>query len=107
MSALTRPPVTHVTVEPARIPTTDNDPIFTIGAGGGVDTTITVAVSASAPLADLTVLLNVPVTPPAVTRHVPALMVPPPFTTDQTGEAATTLPPASLTTAVNCCVAFV
>ena len=34
-------------------------------------------------------------------------MVPPPFTTDQTGVIVRTLPPASLPTAVNCCVPFV
>src|ERR1700730_8041102 len=105
MSALTSPPVTHVTVEPARIPTPDSDPRGKPGAG--VDVTNTVAVSASAPLVALTVLGSGPGTAPPVKRPVPALMVPPPFTTDQTGEAATMLPAASLTTAVNCCVAFV
>src|ERR1700694_25031 len=107
MSPLTMPPVIHVTVEPARIPTTFSDPRFTIGAGGGVDTTITVAVPKIAPLVARTVLSNCPGTAPAVKRPDAALMVPPPLVTDQTGVIATTLPPASLPTAVNCCVAFV
>ena len=50
-----------------------------------------------------TVLVNVPGTVPAVNRPAPS-MVPPPATTDQVGAIGTTLPPASLPTAVNCCV---
>src|SRR6476619_7058935 len=72
-----------------------------IGAAGEV--TVTVAEPKIVPLVARTVLLNVPVTPPAVNKPLPALMTPPPFTTDHTGVIATTLPPASLPTAVNCC----
>ena len=72
-------------------------------AAGGV--TVTVAVPEIAPTAALTVLVNVPPTVPAVKRPVPLSMLPPPTTTDQTGVIATTLPLASLPTAVNCCVA--
>src|SRR5450759_533795 len=105
MSALTMPPVMHGTVEPARIPTPANDPRG--AGGGGVGITTTVAEPKIAPLVALTVLANVPVAPPAVKRPVTASMLPPLFTTDQTrgGGIGTTLPPASLPTAVNCCVA--
>jgi hypothetical protein len=65
---------------------------------------MTVAVPNIEPLVARTVLLNVPVAPPAVNNPVLALMVPPPAVTDQTGVIATTLPCASLPTAVNCCV---
>src|SRR5450756_1035753 len=102
MSALTTPPVMHVTVEPARIPTPDADPRIP----GATAVTTTVAVPETVPLVALTVLGNVPVAPPAVKRPVLATMLPPPFTTDQTrgGGIGTTLPPASLPTAANCCV---
>src|SRR5450759_2713300 len=102
MSALTTPPVMHVTVEPARIPTPDADPRIP----GATAVTTTVAVPKTVPLVALTVLGNVPAAPPAVKRPVLATMLPPPFTTDQTrgGGIGTTLPPASLPTAANCCV---
>src|SRR5450759_167525 len=105
MSELTMPPVMRVTVEPARIPTPGNDPRGAIG--GGVGITTTVAEPKIAPLVALTVLANVPVAPPAVKRPVAATMLPPLFTTDPTrgGGIGTTLKPASLPTAVNCCVA--
>ena len=61
---------------------------------------MTVAVPKIAPLVALTVLVNVPDVVPAVNK--PALaIVPPPLTTDQVGVIATTLPFASLPTAVN------
>ena len=82
-------------------------PRFTIdGGGGAVAVTITVAVPEIVPLVALTVLLNVPATAPAVNRPVLAPMVPPPFTTDQTGVIAMTLPFPSRPTAVNCWVAL-
>ena len=61
-----------------------------------------VAVPKIAPLVARTVFVNVPVTAPAVKRPDAALMVPPPAVTDQTGVIATTLPVASLPTAVYC-----
>jgi hypothetical protein len=69
---------------------------------------VTVAVPEMLPLVALTVLVNVPSVAPAVKRPVVLPMAPPLATTDQvaTGEIATTLPPASLPTAVNCCGAF-
>src|SRR5687768_16234567 len=74
--------------------------------GRGGTTTVTVAVPEIEPLAALTVLLNVPATPPAVKRPVPELMVPPPFMTDQTKVSPVRgLPLASRPTAVNCWVA--
>src|SRR5450759_3186624 len=57
MSALTRPPGQHVTVEADRTRTTHKHRLYTLRVGGRVDTTITVAVSAGAPRAGLTVLL--------------------------------------------------
>src|SRR5437870_3920584 len=51
-----------------------------------------------------TVLVNVPATVPEVNRPVTPSMVPPPTRTDQVGEIETSLPRASLPTAVNCCV---
>src|SRR6476469_7163512 len=69
--------------------------------------TLTVASPAIVPLAARTVLVNVPAIVPAVKRPDAASMLPPPFTTDQAGVMATTLPPASLPTAVNCCAALV
>jgi len=65
--------------------------------------TVTVAFPEIAPLVAVTLLANVPDEPPAVNRP-PALVVPPPWATDQTGVSGTTLPPASLPTAVYCCV---
>jgi hypothetical protein len=76
-----------------------------IGAAG--DVTVTVAEPKRLPLVARTVLLNVPIDPPAVNNPVFASIVPPPFTTDHTGVIATTLPPASLPTAVNCCCVLI
>src|ERR1700674_626854 len=103
MSALIVPPVTHVMVEPARIPKPLVVPGFTIGPGG--DVTIAVAVPKIVPLVALTVLANVPTAPPAVKTTVspvaPAGTVPPPAVTDQVGaNGEMTLPLASLPTAV-------
>lgn len=64
--------------------------------------TITVARPEIPPLVARTVLLNVPGVAPAVNN--PELLIVPPATTDHTGVTGTTLPPASLATAVNCCV---
>src|ERR1035437_5913752 len=64
---------------------------------------MTVAVPKIAPLVALTVLVNVPDVVPAVNKPV-ELIVPPLAATDQVGAIATTLPLASLPTAVNCCV---
>jgi hypothetical protein len=68
----------------------------------GPAVTMAVAVPKIVPLVARTVLVNVPVTAPAVKRPDAALMVPPPAVTDQTGVIATTLPFASLPTAVYC-----
>ena len=72
--------------------------------GGGATITVTVAEPKVAPTVARTVLVKVPPAAPAVKRPVAALMVPPPFTTDQTGVMLTVLLLASLPTAVNCCV---
>src|ERR1700720_251129 len=103
MSALIVPPVTHVIVEPARIPKPVVVPGGTIGVEGEV--TIAVAVPKIVPLVALTVLVNVPTAPPAVkgavSPVVPAGMVPPPAVTDHVGaNGEMTLPLASLPTAV-------
>src|SRR6185503_4224441 len=68
--------------------------------------TITVATPDSVPLVACTVPLNVPAVAPAV-KFPLELMLPPPFTTDQTGVIGVTLPPTSLPTAVNCCVPLI
>jgi hypothetical protein len=104
MSALIVPPVTHVMVEPARIPMEVAAPRFT-NDGEGAAMTVTVAVPKIVPLVALTLLGNVPVVFPAVKRPVVATMVPGGLTVDQVGVIATTLPFASFPTAVNCCVA--
>ena len=65
---------------------------------------MTVAKPAIVPIVARTVFVKVPAVVPAVNRPVAALIVPPPATTDQSGVIATTLPLASLPTAVNCCV---
>jgi hypothetical protein len=75
--------------------------VTTIEASGPA-VTMAVAVPKIVPLVARTVLVNVPVTAPAVKRPDAALMVPPPAVTDQTGVIATTLPFASLPTAVYC-----
>jgi len=59
------------------------------------------------PLVARTVLGKLPAVPPAVKRPEPALIAPPPFVTVHTGVIGTTLPPASLPTAVNCCVVLI
>lgn len=79
--------------------------VIVASGGGGGAVTIAVAVPKIVPEVALTVLSNVPVVLPAVKSPDPALMVPPPFVTDQTGVIATIFPPASLPTAVNCCCA--
>jgi hypothetical protein len=73
--------------------------------GGGDAITVTVAVPKIAPLVARTLFGNVPVVFPAVKRPEAATMVPGGLTVDQTGVIVTTLPLASLPTAVNCCVA--
>src|SRR4051812_3349025 len=100
MSALIVPPVTHVNAVPAMMPIGSAAP-----RNGGPPVTTTVAKPSMPPLDASTVLVNVPVSPPAV--NSPLLSIAPPFaTTDHVGEIVTTLPPASLPTAVNCCVAL-
>src|SRR6202040_1535547 len=103
MSALMVPPVTHVIVEPARIPKPVVVPGGTIGVEGEV--TIAVAVPKIVPLVALTVLANVPTAPPAVkgavSPVVPAGVVPPPALNHHGGaNGEMTLPLASLPTAV-------
>src|ERR1019366_1824847 len=71
----------------------------------GPAVTVTVAVPEIAPLVAVTVLVNVPGVVPGVNTPV-ALNVPHLATPDQVGVIATTLPLASLPTAVNCCVAL-
>jgi hypothetical protein len=66
--------------------------------------TVTVAVPEIEPLVALTVLANVPVEDPAV-KSPPLVIVPPLAATDHVGVSGTTLPAASLPTAVYCCVA--
>src|SRR5579862_1631704 len=78
-----------------------------VASAGAVAVSVTVAVPETLPLVALTVLANVPAVVPAVKRPLVELMVPPPFTAVQTGEIGTTLPFASLPTAVNCCVPLV
>src|SRR5688572_4175642 len=74
--------------------------VTTVGAGG---VTMTVAVPEMAPLVARTVFVNVPAVVPAVNAPLPAIIAPPPATTDHVGVIATTLPIASLPTAVNVC----
>src|SRR4029077_367599 len=104
ISALMVPPVTHVMVEPARIPMEFAAPRF-MNDGGGAAITVTVAVPKIVPLVALTVLGNVPVVLPAVKRPEAATIVPGGLTVDHTGVIATTWPFASWPTAVNCWVA--
>jgi hypothetical protein len=97
------PPVTHVIVDPARIPKPVVVPGGAIGPEG--DVTIAVAVPKIVPLVALTVFVNVPTAPPAVNGAVspvvPAGMVPPPAVTDQVGaNGEIMLPLPSLPTAV-------
>jgi hypothetical protein len=66
-----------------------------------------VAVPKMVPLVARTVLANVPATVPAVKSPLLALMVPPPFVTDQTGVIVTTLLLASRPTAVYCWVPLI
>src|SRR5690242_19727246 len=99
-SALMMPPVMHVTAVPAMMPL--GAALFS-GTSGGTDVTTTVARPLMAPLVAETVFVKVPATPPAVNMPV-RLMAPPPAATDHVGEMAMTLLPASLPTAVNCCV---
>src|SRR4051812_13887318 len=106
MSALIRPPVTQVKAVPAMMPFGAAAPRLTIGAGAGA-VTVTVAVPEIVPLGAVTVLLKVPVTPPAVKRPVFASMLPPPFATAQTGEIAMTFPLPSRAVAANCWVLLV
>jgi hypothetical protein len=103
MSALMTPPVTHVMVEPARIPKELVVPAGAIGVDG--DVTIAVAVPKIVPLVALTVLVNVPTAPPAVKGAVrpvvPAGIVPPLAVTDHVGaNGEMMLPLPSFPTAV-------
>ena len=79
----------------------------TVIVASGPAVTLTVAVPKIVPWVALTVFANGPVTVPAVkgavSPVVPAGMVPPPAVTDQLGLIVTTLPLASLPTAVNVC----
>ena len=70
----------------------------------GPVTIVTVALPLIAPLVARTVLAYVAVAPAAVNKPELASIEPPPLVTDQTGVMATTLPLASVPTAVNCCV---
>ena len=86
--------------DPGRSPRTAAWRSASIDAGFGVtviavsvgptaaDVTVTVAKPETVPLVALIVLVNVPVTVPAVKRPVFASMLPPPFTTDQIGVIA-------------------
>src|SRR5579862_595360 len=97
---------------PASLPTAVNCcvPLIATDAGFGVtvivasapEVTTTVAVPEMVPLVAVTVLVYVPGVVPAVNKP-PLPMVPPPFATDHAGVMATTLPLASVPTAVNCC----
>src|SRR5689334_14134033 len=109
MSALIVPPMTHVNAVPAMIPFGAAAPRLMLpgdgggGGGGGGAVTVTVALTEIEPLVAVTELEKVPGVPPAVNNPV-ALVLPPPFATDQTGVRLTGLPPASLPTATYCCV---
>src|SRR5476649_2142747 len=98
MLALITPSDTQVNAVPAMMPFGVTVPRLTIGAG--FDVTVTVAEPETAPLVAWTVLVNVPVVGPAVKRPVLGSMLPPPFTTVQSGVIATTLPLPSLPTAL-------
>src|ERR1700693_3873896 len=87
ISALMVPPVTHVMVEPARIPMEFAAPRLR-NDDGGAAMTVTVAVPKIVPLVALTVLGNVPVVLPAVKRPEAATMVPGGLTVVQTGVIA-------------------
>src|SRR5689334_23206093 len=111
MSALMVPPMTHVNAVPAMIPFGAAAPRLMVpgvgpggGGGGGGAVTVTVALPEIDPLVAVTEFAKVPDVPPAVNNPV-ALVLPPPFATDQTGVRLTALPPASLPTATYCCVA--
>ena len=109
--------VIATTLPPASLPTAVNCcVVFTCrSAGFGVTVivasaplvTFTVAVPKIVPLVARTVLGNDPAVEPAVKTPLPETMVPPPFVTDQTGVIATTLPCASLPTAVKVCCALI
>lgn|GEM_PF-7050495 len=75
----------------------------TVMLASGPAVTMTVAVPEIAPEVARTPLAKVPVVLPAVKSPVEALMVPGGLVVDQTGVIGTTLPAASLPTAVNCC----
>ncbi len=90
-----------VTVEPARIEKVPAEPSVAEGTSA---VTFTVAKPEMAPLVALMVFENVPGTAPAVNKPEPALMAPPPATTDHVGVIGTTLSLASLPVATNCCV---
>ena len=77
----------------------------TVTDSSGPGGTVTVAVAEIEPLDTRTVFVNVPATAAAVKSPVLGSIVPPLATTDHAGVKATTLPCASLPTAVNCCVA--
>src|SRR3954466_8431159 len=102
MSALMTPPVTHVNAVPAMMPF---DAAAPSGAIGTDDWTMTVAEPKMVPLVARTVFVYVPEVVPAV-NIAAALIDPPPAMTDQVGVMVMTLPPASLPTAVYCCVAL-
>jgi hypothetical protein len=76
----------------------------TVMLASGPGVTVTVAVPVSPSLLACTVLMNVPLTVPAVKRPASSTE-PPPATMDQVGVNCTTLPPASRPTAVNSRVA--
>src|ERR1051326_885789 len=98
------------TLPPASLPTAVNCwvPVMDKATGVGVTVmvangpvvTTTVAVPETCPLVAWTVFAKVPGPVPAVNNPV-LVMAPPPATTAHVGASSTTLPPASLPTAVN------
>src|SRR5687768_3927847 len=87
-------------------PSTVNPPLAG-GGGGRGDVTVTFAWSQMVVVAmhAWTLFGNEPTVLPAVKKPVAATMVPGGLVVDQTGVTVRMLPPASLTTALNCAVA--
>src|SRR6478672_9883626 len=93
-SALMTPRLTHVTAVPAMIPFAAAVPRLMSDETGG-EVRITVAVPEMAPLVAFTVFVYVAAIAPPVKAPEPALIVPPPLTTDQTATMGNELPLAS------------
>src|ERR1019366_3030584 len=104
MLARMEPVPLHVTLAPAMIPLRAAVPKSTSGGGGAEAAIITVAKPETPALVACTVLRYVPDTVPAVKSPVLLMLPAVAFTTDQTGTITTTLPFASLPTAVKVCV---